>query len=197
MESAAKKKNSLAMGVIGTMIVWASALLFSSAANASSASHVGQKSRAEVSGPFTAKSIEQFDANSINATRYYDALEEVALECTVAPVRAPGTLTAAEAAEIQAIAKKYNTTIDVVGSRAAGNGRNIDTTFPVGKDVPGGPPTRSDIDFRIDTKHPQVEQLISELQQVGGGAGRASLKHGTDHRPTYPPFIRIRPEDCQ
>ncbi|MFN9412851.1 MAG: hypothetical protein ACK57V_10835 [Pirellula sp.] len=85
MESAAKKKNSLAMGVIGTMIVWASALLFSSAANASSASHVGLKSRAEVSGSFTAKSVEHLDANPINATRYYDVLEGVALECTVAP----------------------------------------------------------------------------------------------------------------
>jgi hypothetical protein len=88
MESAAKKKNSLAMGVIGTMIVWASALLFSSAANASSVGHVGQKSRAEVSGPFTAKSVELLDANPVNATRYYDASFEAALECTVAPSNA-------------------------------------------------------------------------------------------------------------
>jgi hypothetical protein len=97
-------------------------------------------------------------------------------------------------AEVQAIAKKYNTTVDVVGSRATGNGRNIDTNFPVRKDVPGGPSTRSDIDLRIDTKHPQVDKLIEELQCVGGGAGRASLKHGTDHRPTFPPFIRVTPE---
>ena len=33
------------------------------------------------------------------------------------------TLTAAEQAEIQAISNQYKTTIDVVGSRAAGQGR--------------------------------------------------------------------------
>ena len=98
-----------------------------------------------------------------------------------------GTLTAAEQAEIQAIANKHRTTIDVVGSRAAGEGRNIGSSLPVGK----GKGTRSDIDFRIDTSHPQVEDLIADLQKVGNGAGRASIKHGTDHRPTYPPVIRI------
>ncbi|MGL4514967.1 MAG: RHS repeat-associated core domain-containing protein [Lacipirellulaceae bacterium] len=104
-----------------------------------------------------------------------------------------GTLTASEAAEVQVLAKQYNTTIDVVGSRATGQGRNINTTLPVGK----GPGTKSDIDFRIDTKHPQVDQLISDLQQVGGGAGRASLKHGTDHRATYPPYMRFTSGDGQ
>ena len=100
MESAAKKKNSLAMGVVASMIVWASALLFSSAANASSASHVGQKSRAEVSGPFTAKSIEHLAASPVNATRYYDALEEDALECTVAPSRTVVTRPSARQSEL-------------------------------------------------------------------------------------------------
>jgi hypothetical protein len=107
-----------------------------------------------------------------------------------APVRAPGTLTAAEAAEIQAIAKKYNTTIDVVGSRAAGEGRGLGTNLPVGK----GKGTRSDIDLRIDTSHPDAAKIIEECNKVGNGAGNASMKHGTDHRPTYPPFIRITPE---
>jgi hypothetical protein len=99
MESAAKKKNSLAMGVVASMIVWSSALLFSSAANASSVGHVGQKSRAEVSGPFTAKSVEHLDANPANATRYYDVLEGVALECTVAPVKTVASRTPVKLAE--------------------------------------------------------------------------------------------------
>lgn len=60
---------------------------------------------------------------------------------------------------------------------------------PVGK----GPGTRSDIDFRIDTDHPNVDSLIKDLGKVGGGAGNASLKHGTNHRPTYPPVIRTSP----
>jgi hypothetical protein len=63
-------------------------------------------------------------------------------------------LTASEQAELQAIANKYSTRIDVVDSRAAGNGRNIVTDLPAGKNVPGGPPTRSDIDFRVGTSHP-------------------------------------------
>ena len=102
-----------------------------------------------------------------------------------------GTLTAAEEAEIQAIANKYDTTIDVVGSRAAGEGRNIGTDFPVGKTP--AETTRSDIDFRIDTSHPQVDQLISELEQVGDGAGSAGTKWGTNQRFSYPPFIRFSP----
>lgn len=103
-----------------------------------------------------------------------------------------GTLTPQEVAEVEAIAKKYGTTIDVVGSRAAGRGRNIDTDLRVGKDRPGDP-SRSDIDFRIDTKHPDVEQIMAELRRVGRGAGNASRRHGTDHRPTQEPFIRISP----
>ena len=67
--------------------------------------------------------------------------------------RATGTLTKSEVAEIQAIADRYNTPIDVVGSRASGLGRNInDPSLPVGK----GPGTRSDIDFRFDTLNPAV-----------------------------------------
>jgi hypothetical protein len=103
--------------------------------------------------------------------------------------RPAGTLTPAERAEIQAIADKYDTTIDIVGSRAAGNGRNINSNFPKGK----GAGTRSDIDFRIDTKHPQVDSLIEELKRVGNGVGSADKKYGTDQRQTYPPFIRINP----
>jgi hypothetical protein len=101
-----------------------------------------------------------------------------------------GTLTAAELAEIQAIADKYNTTIDIVGSRAAGNGNNIDTDLPVG----GDPDTqRSDIDFRIQANHRRANEIISDLRKVGNGAGRANKKFAIGNPPTEPPFIRIAP----
>jgi len=100
-----------------------------------------------------------------------------------------GTLTAAERTQIQAISDNYNTAIDVVGSRAAGKGRNINTDLPVGK----GPGTRSDIDFRVDASHPQVNALIADLRTVGNGAGRASTRFSTTARPTRPPFIRFTP----
>lgn len=102
-----------------------------------------------------------------------------------------GTLTKQEMDEIQAVADKHKTTIDVVGSRAAGEGRNVETDFPVGK----GDNTRSDIDFRIDTEHENVGELISDLKAVGNGAGSASRRHGTNHRPTSPPFIRTKPKN--
>jgi hypothetical protein len=44
------------------------------------------KTRAEVSGGFTLTTIEPIAVTATNATRYDDALSEVALECTVAPV---------------------------------------------------------------------------------------------------------------
>lgn len=105
-----------------------------------------------------------------------------------------GTLTKAERAEIQAIADKYDTIIDVVGSRAAGGGRDIDTNYPVGKNTADSSPTRSDIDFRIDTRHPKVLELIEELRRVGNGAGSASTDHGTNHRKTRRPYIRFVPK---
>lgn len=106
------------------------------------------------------------------------------------------SLTEEEVAQISEIAEKYNTTIDIVGSRAAGEGRNIDSEYPVGKpeSTDTEDRTRSDIDFRIDTTHPQAQQLIDELKRVGQGAGSASFKHGTNHRDTVPPYIRISPD---
>jgi RHS repeat-associated protein len=99
------------------------------------------------------------------------------------------SLTVAEWGEIQIIATKYNTTIDVVGSRAAGVGRNIETNLPKCK----GSNTRSDIDFRIDASNTQVNNLIKELKNVGGGVGSASTKYSTTTRATTPPFIRFEP----
>jgi hypothetical protein len=85
MEPAAKKKSSWAMGVIALAIAWVSTCLVSSAAIASSVSVVGPKTRAEVFGRFSSKSVEPLAARPGNATRYYDSLGEVAIECTVAP----------------------------------------------------------------------------------------------------------------
>jgi hypothetical protein len=93
MKTAAKKRNSRASGVIALMLVLASALVFASSATASSASHLGPKTRAEVSGPFSLKSIERSERNPINSSRIYDSLDEVALECTVAPKGAADKLT--------------------------------------------------------------------------------------------------------
>ena len=109
------------------------------------------------------------------------------------PLCGPGTLGRTEQAEIESIIKDFDTTVDVVGSRGAGNGRNVDTNFPVGKDVPGGPPTRSDIDFRVDGDHPRIDSLIFRLERVGNGAGNASIKHNLNDRSTWPPFIRFCP----
>jgi hypothetical protein len=86
MKTAAKKKSSLAIGVLALMVACVSALVFSSAAIASSVDVVGQKTRAEVFGPFTAESTERSERNPVNSSRIYDALGGVALECLVAPV---------------------------------------------------------------------------------------------------------------
>jgi guanyl-specific ribonuclease Sa len=90
MKTAAKKRNSRASGVIALMLVLASALVFASPATASSASHAGPKTRAEVSERFSLKSIERSPESPVNSSRIYDSLDEVALECTVAP---KGTVT--------------------------------------------------------------------------------------------------------
>jgi hypothetical protein len=110
-----------------------------------------------------------------------------------------GTLSNAEVGEIQAIAKEFDTTIDVVGSRAARKGRGVGTDLPVGKDAPGAPgTTRSDIDFRVDDAHPQHGALCAACENVGGGAGNASAKHSNNSasngRETYPPYIRVSPD---
>ncbi|HKX29151.1 MAG TPA: RHS repeat-associated core domain-containing protein [Blastocatellia bacterium] len=105
------------------------------------------------------------------------------------------TITPAELAEVQAIANKYNTTIDIVGSRAKGEGREIHfPEKPVGKDLNRKGETRSDIDFRVDTKHPQANDIIEELKKVSNGAGTAGVKWSTSDRSTYPPYIKVSPD---
>jgi hypothetical protein len=86
METAAKKRNGWASSVFASMVVLVSALVFGSTARASSIDVASLKTRAEVSGPFSAKSVEHLDASRVNATRYYDQYGEAVLECTVAPV---------------------------------------------------------------------------------------------------------------
>jgi hypothetical protein len=105
-----------------------------------------------------------------------------------------GTLTNGEAAEIQGLANKYNSQIDVIGSRAFGKGRKIRSNLPVGKDPPGQPgTTRSDIDFRYDG---QVEinhrgGFTDELREVGKGAGAPSFSSGPGN--SRAPVIEFRP----
>ena len=57
-----------------------------------------------------------------------------------------GVLTETEREALQKIADLFQTTIDVVGNREAGKGRNIEIDLSFGKEVG----TRSDIDVRID-----------------------------------------------
>jgi RHS repeat-associated protein len=101
-----------------------------------------------------------------------------------------GTLTSAERAEIQAIADRFGAQIDVVGSRAAGQGRNIENLdFPVGK----GPNTRSDIDFIVNGQDIINSRgaLNDQLNRVGNGAGRLYSPSGVSE----PPSIIFRPKN--
>jgi len=67
------------------------------------------------------------------------------------------------------------------------------------KEVPADKPSRSDIDFRIDSGHPQAKDLIDDLKKVGDNAGTAGKEWSTNPemprgRPTEAPFIRITPD---
>lgn len=97
-------------------------------------------------------------------------------------------MTELERQELQRIADQFNTTIDVVGSRGAENGRNIDANLPFGK----GDETRSDIDVRIDG---QVEidtrgALSDALYNTVPGISVGSRLFGGSR----PPFIEIKPK---
>lgn len=98
-----------------------------------------------------------------------------------------GALTEAEHQALQRIADQFQTSIDVVGSRGAGNGRNIDTGLPFGK----GDGTRSDIDVRVDG---QVEidrrgALSDALYNTVPGVSVGPRLPGGSR----PPFIEIKP----
>ncbi len=124
-------------------------------------------------------------------------LETLAIPKPSTNVRVPGrnTLTASEAENLQAIAAKYKTEIDVVGSRAAGRGRNIDTDLPVGKDPFGAPrTTRSDIDVRISGEADIASggMLSNDISNASGGAGNI-VSSGLPEIASSPPFIKITP----
>ena len=134
-------------------------------------------------------------AGAAVARRTFDPANVVAAPRSGGQGLGPGTLSARAIAEIQAIVEEFNTIVDVVGSRARGEGRFVDDpSVPIGK----GEHLRSDIDFRIDTDHPRVDELILRLKAVDNGCGSAGPKWSTRPdmprgHPTYPPFIRFRP----
>jgi RHS repeat-associated protein len=108
---------------------------------------------------------------------------------TKAPLRetANGTLTATEHKQLQHLADRFETDIHVVGSRAAGKGRNIDTSLPVSK----GPGTRSDIDVIIDGQA-DIDSggaLSNSIRGVGNGAGKSYSSRGFSE----PPHIIFSP----
>jgi len=107
------------------------------------------------------------------------------------PVPGPRTLTAGEVAELQAIADRYQTQIDVGGSRAASQGRNIENPdLPVGK----GEGTRSDIDCRIEGQRDidSRGRLSDDIVAVSNGAGRV-MSAGLPEIPSHSPVIQILP----
>ncbi len=100
-----------------------------------------------------------------------------------------GTLTDEERDALQAVADQYDLVIDVVGSRAAGRGRNIHTSLPVGK----GRDTRSDIDVRIDgdVQIKTRRRVVDDLKNIGGAdlVSVGTRRFGGSHDPK----IEIRP----
>jgi hypothetical protein len=89
---------------------------------------------------------------------------------------------------LQDVADEFGTTVDVVGSRAAGKGRNVGTDLPVGKTPAEG--TRSDIDVRIDSqvdidtggglsgslKNVGAPGLVDVRSRLPGGSARPVIK---------------------
>jgi len=101
-----------------------------------------------------------------------------------------GTLTPEEVSQIQKLADEYNTQIDVIGSRAAGRGRNINTDFRAPSDIKG---QRSDIDFRYDGRI-DIEtdgRFWKALTSVGNGTGSTAYDAGPGG--SKPPVIEFRP----
>ena len=100
-----------------------------------------------------------------------------------------GTLTETELQQLQNVAKKYNTEIKVVGSRATGDGRNINTNNPVGK----GPGTKSDIDVLID-KQLEIDtygQITDDIINSTGGTANVLSR---DASMGQAPYISIKPD---
>lgn len=121
-------------------------------------------------------------------------------------VPGPQTLTAAELAELQGIANKHQTRLQVTGSRGRGMGRAVETDLPPGK----GTGTKSDIDVVIDGQRDidtrgalsnDVSGACKGVANVASSIGEASGPHidilpaprgvpGGGERPTIPPSER-------
>jgi hypothetical protein len=100
------------------------------------------------------------------------------------------TFTKQEHKELQDIANKYDTELEVYGSRARNQGRNINRQdLPVGK----GQGTRSDIDVRIDGDIDIATKgrLSDDVSSVGNGAGSPRPKISGIRNDT--PTIKIKP----
>lgn len=101
----------------------------------------------------------------------------------------PGTLTKTEAAQLQALADKHGSQIDVVGSRASGKGRHINSKRKVGNKTH----ERSDIDIRYDGQK-EVDtrgEFTNNMHGVGNGAGKPSFSTGPGG--SKAPVIEFRP----
>lgn len=101
----------------------------------------------------------------------------------MAPLSNEGTLTEDEREALQSIADRFNTALDVVGSRGAGKGRNVGTDLPFGK----GEGTRNDIDVRVDGQR-EIETrgaLSDALYNLLPGVSVSSRLLGGSYRPFF------------
>ena len=157
----------------------------------------GFKPTAVISSDVSALPIKAEDKEAINvlADRYLShglgkesTYKPKRVTLTVHPGVGKGMLTIEEHAALQEIADRFGTTIDVVGSRAAGKGRYIDeATRPVGKQSY----ERSDIDIRHS---PQVDidsegMLSGKIKNIEGAEPRSQFKETPDV-----PYIRFTPK---
>jgi len=133
--------------------------------------------------------------------------EKVVADPVTPDMRVPGpqTLTAAELSELQGIANKHQTRLQVIGSRGRGMGRGVETDLPPGK----GTGTKSDIDVMIDGQRDidtrgalsnDVSGACNGNANVASSIGQASGPHidilpqpkgvPGGERPTLPPSER-------
>ena len=101
-----------------------------------------------------------------------------------------GSLTRAEVETLQRIANEFKVELDIVGSRGAGAGRNIESDLPVGK----GPGTRSDIDVRVEGQAVinSGGRLADALKNIGNDPNLVQVLNNFGE--SFPPFIRISPK---
>jgi len=103
-------------------------------------------------------------------------------------------LTNEERSALQKVANDFNVELDVVGSRAAGKGRRINTDLPVGKDSPGIR-TRSDIDVKVDGQAviDSGGRLADDLKNIGDDPNLVQVLNKVGN--SRPPVIKITPKN--